>query len=108
MKQGRAGHGLWPHLLFALICLAAGPARAGCTNPTNNEGDLIYNTAYHTYQYCDGTKWNVAGQQLSSLPPLNIFGSTVPVTSDGGPDSSVNLGTVFYSTVAGSGEHRHP
>ena len=41
MKQFRASLGLWPILLFALACLAAGPARADtCSNPTGNEQDI--------------------------------------------------------------------
>ena len=47
----------WPHLLFALIFLVAAQARAGCTNPTNNEGDMTYNHTFHTMQFCDGTNW---------------------------------------------------
>ena len=48
---------LSPVLLFALACLAAGPARAVCTNPTNNERDITYNKDYHTLQFCNGTNW---------------------------------------------------
>jgi hypothetical protein len=58
MKQFRALLRLSPVLLFALACLAAGPARAGtCSNPTGNESDMTYNKDYHTMQFCDGTTW---------------------------------------------------
>jgi hypothetical protein len=50
---------LLPVLLFALACLAAGPARAGtCSNPTGNEGTMTYNKDYHAMQFCDGTTWD--------------------------------------------------
>jgi hypothetical protein len=57
MKQFPASGRLWQILLFALIVLAAGPARAGCTNPTGNERYIVYNGDYHTYEYCNGTNW---------------------------------------------------
>ena len=57
MKQFMALLRLSPVLLFALACLAAGPARAGCSNPTGNESDMTYNQDYHTFQFCNGTTW---------------------------------------------------
>ena len=57
MKQFMALLRLSPVLLFALACLAAGQARAGCTNPTGNESDMTYNKDYHTMQFCNGTTW---------------------------------------------------
>ena len=58
MKQFRVSPRLWQILLFALTCLAAGPARAGtCSNPTGTEHDIVYNQDYHTYQFCNGTTW---------------------------------------------------
>src|ERR1700752_2975534 len=46
-------------LAMLVVCLAAGPVAAGaCSNPTTpGEGDIIYNGAYHTYQFCNGTNW---------------------------------------------------
>jgi hypothetical protein len=61
MKQFMASPRRWPILLFALIFLAAGQARAACSNPTGNEADMIYNGDYHTYQFCDGTTWRGMG-----------------------------------------------
>lgn len=58
MKQFRTLLRLSPVLLFALACLAAGPARAGtCSNPAGIEGAITYNKDYHTFQFCNGTKW---------------------------------------------------
>lgn len=61
MKQFRASPRLWPYLLFAVIFLAAGPARAACSNPTGAEQDMKYNLDYHTYQFCNGTNWLAVG-----------------------------------------------
>ena len=47
--------------LAVLACLAASTAYAGCTNPTGRETDLFYNRDYHVYQFCNGTKWVMAG-----------------------------------------------
>ena len=58
MKQFRFSPRLWPYFLFALIFLAAGSARANCSNPTDTEGKIIYNGDFHTYQFCDGTNWD--------------------------------------------------
>ena len=30
---------------------------AGCGSPQGNEGDQIYNSAYHTWQFCNGANW---------------------------------------------------
>ncbi|WP_018409311.1 hypothetical protein [Methylocystis rosea] len=46
---------------FLAFMLAAAPAFAACTSPTGSERDLIYNRDYHTYQFCNGTNWIVAG-----------------------------------------------
>lgn len=33
----------------------------GCSNPNGSEGDMIYNSDHHVYQYCDGTYWHGIG-----------------------------------------------
>ena len=35
----------------------------GCTSPAGNEGDLIYNSAFHLYQFCGGDAWYPMGPQ---------------------------------------------
>jgi hypothetical protein len=47
--------------LVIVLCLAAGPVYAGCTNPAGNEGDAFYNKDYHTWQFCNGTQWMSMG-----------------------------------------------
>jgi hypothetical protein len=47
--------------MLLMACLAASPAYAGCSNPTANEADVIYNSSYHTYQFCNGTQWIAYG-----------------------------------------------
>jgi hypothetical protein len=45
-------------LLVILACLAATPAHGGtCSSPAGKEADIKYNSAYHTYQFCNGTNW---------------------------------------------------
>ena len=45
-------------LTCVIACLAAGPAYGGtCSSPAGNETNIIYNSAYHTYQFCNGTNW---------------------------------------------------
>jgi hypothetical protein len=48
-------------LVSAAACLATGPVYATCSNPNANEADLIYNGAYHTYQFCNGSQWIAEG-----------------------------------------------
>jgi hypothetical protein len=45
-----------------LAFLPAAPIYAGCSNPTGNEKDIIYNDDYHTYEFCDGTQWFSMGK----------------------------------------------
>ena len=83
--------------------LASGGGGAGCSNPAGKEADVIYNGgSYHTWQFCNGTNWVAFGSIPAACTSCNIFGSTVPSTVDGGPDSSTNLGVVFYSEVPGN------
>src|SRR6478672_8460041 len=45
---------------IALCCihlLMPHAAIASCSSPAAAEGDIIYNQAYHTYQYCGGANW---------------------------------------------------
>lgn len=39
----------------ATTAYAAGGS--GCSNPSAQEGKIIYNQDYHVYQYCDGDDW---------------------------------------------------
>ena len=61
-RQARRRHGSFVQrvllsLLILLACLAAAPAYAGCSSPTGNEADRIYNQTSHTWQFCDGANW---------------------------------------------------
>jgi hypothetical protein len=88
-------------------------AHAGCTNPTGNERAMIYNGDYHTYQFCNGTSWIIAGQILPSDSFTKTFGYTaIAPTDDSGnrnlllaqPASLSHAGTItslsFYVTTA--------
>ena len=47
---------------LALFCFSAGAAFAGtCSSPAGNEGEVLYNADYHTFQYCNGTGWMAMG-----------------------------------------------
>jgi hypothetical protein len=46
-------------------------SRAKCSNPPGVESDLIYNSAYNVYQYCDGQNWQQAGVFGSLKAPTN-------------------------------------
>ena len=43
--------------LALFLMLTAGQARAACTSPSAAEGDIVYNEAYHMFQFCAGTTW---------------------------------------------------
>ena len=107
---GKSFPGLWPYLLFALIVLAAGSARAACSNPTGNETEFRYNTDSHTYQFCNGTTWIAVG--VVALPYNRLGDTRIEAGGDGGNDNLVmsqevtlaNAGTIqslsFYVTAA--------
>ena len=75
-------------VIIAGLALLLSPlsALAGCSNPTDSENKLMYNSDYHTYQFCNGTNWVIAGQILSAaasgpsgpqtIGDLNVEGST--------------------------------
>lgn len=43
-------------LLFGLM-VQPSVARAACTNPAGDEGEVIYNADHRNIQFCDGTSW---------------------------------------------------
>jgi len=48
--------------LVLAVCCGARPVCAGnCSNPTGDEGDIIYNYDYHVLQFCNGTNWVAFG-----------------------------------------------
>lgn len=71
--------------LAGLLCLST-TASAGCPNPNaaggeSPEGAVVYNAAYKTMQFCDGTTWWAMknGGGLPSCPE----GDTILMTSSG-------------------------
>lgn len=99
-----------------LSFLWSGTAHAGnCSNPTRAETAIIYNSDYHTYQFCNGTKWVVIGGTLSPNTS-NTFGhTTLESTTDNSDKGSIwtqagaltvaaTIGsmTVYVHTAAGS------
>ena len=114
-------------LLGVLACLAAGPAYGGiCSNPAGNEADQLYNAAYHTYQFCNGTNWIAYGGGGSCGAASAGYSPTVPagigyfVLTSGtytgnlgglsGANSTclteltTNTGWLGYSTANGNGQ----
>ena len=59
-------------VLLLVACLAAAPAYAGCSNPTGNEADRIYNSDYQTLQFCNGTNWVPFGAYQAYVGPGDI------------------------------------
>ena len=51
----------------------------GCGGPVGNEGNMIYNSRNHVYQYCDGTVWHAMGPVPGT--GLSTGSNTVFVTS---------------------------
>lgn len=72
-------------LIAALLALLpAAPVYAGtCSNPTGNESDTLYNKDYHTYQFCNGTKWVSMGALFTTSTVLPSAGSGYFVMSNG-------------------------
>jgi hypothetical protein len=49
-------------LLPVLCLLASAPSvQAACSNPAGNAGDIMYNSASHVPQFCNGTNWHAMG-----------------------------------------------
>lgn len=49
-------------VLALFVALPASGAFAACSNPSGAAGDLIYNSDYNAYQYCNNTNWVAAGE----------------------------------------------
>src|ERR1700730_10221475 len=87
LLHGRIGLRGVPPFLGLLLCLESGPVYASaCSNPAGNEGDLQYNKDYHTYQFCNGTSWVVAGGTVApeATGTQTIGDASVEATSDSG------------------------
>ena len=87
-------------VIIAALALLLFPisARAGCSNPTDSEKKLMYNTDYHTYQFCNGTSWVTAGQ--AGADPQTFGDTTV--------EASMLLQRQLFGGCAGnSGGGRH-
>lgn len=54
-------------LACVVLTLFALPARAACTSPAGNEGQMMYNADYHVMQYCNGTNWKAVGKLSSDI-----------------------------------------
>ncbi len=46
---------------LGFYCFQQDATAASCSSPTANEGDMIYNSAHHMYQFCGGTSWQPMG-----------------------------------------------
>lgn len=53
-------------LLAAMLLLISGTARADCSNPSRLAGQLLYSSADHIMQLCDGTNWIPAREKTIS------------------------------------------
>ncbi len=76
----------WPGslspLLILLACLTPGLAHAqACSNPAGNEGDIFYNQAYHTPQFCNGSNWIAMGAAGGSGGPVLISTQTASASA---------------------------
>jgi len=69
---------LYSTLLLSSLFLAS-PAIAQCVDPVAEEGDQIYNTSFHTMQFCNGTEWVSMSTVTSSY--WNREGSSISYVS---------------------------
>jgi hypothetical protein len=109
-----------------LACLAAGPVSGTCYNPTGNETAIVYNSASHTYQFCNGINWmpftggGLCTPASAGYNPTTPSGSGYFVLTSGtytgnlgglsGADSTclteltTNTGWLGYSTANANGQ----
>ena len=95
---------------------------AGCSNPTGNEKDIIYNDDYHTYEFCDGTQWFSMGKPIAGrrgglgsgyfVMTKSVYNGNFGSTGDNlkAPDAkcltelTTNTGWKGYSTAKADGQ----
>ena len=63
-------------------------AYAACSGPAGDPGDILYNSDYSVYQWCDGSQWigfpkPFAGSQISVNVGNSTYGTTCAIKSDG-------------------------
>src|SRR5277367_2234668 len=99
----------------AFVFAASMPAPAlatGCTTPTGNAGDQIYNPTYSVMQYCNGANWvNMGtGGGFGTLTPsdlcnsdgtvINCTAQSVPVANGGTGSTSLTAHGVLIGEGA--------
>ena len=116
---------LLAHLVLMLAALSAMPAYANCTSPAGKEADHLYNSAYHTWEFCNGTnwipyQWGTAWAAQANFNPTYPAGSGFFVLSHGTyngnlggrtganstclTDLTTNTGWKGYSTANSNGQ----
>lgn len=80
--------------VLALVALSLpNAAKAACSTPSGNAGDIIYNGTYNVLQYCNGTNWINTGSLNASGGALingdfcssngSLISCTIPSTGTG-------------------------
>lgn len=83
-------------VLVMLVILMQG-ALAVCVSPAGNEGQIIYNTDYHTPQVCNGTQWLALGSAINT--PWAVSGTDIYYTAG----NVLVSGTVSATHFVGDG-----
>ncbi|MFL9828070.1 tail fiber domain-containing protein [Rhodoplanes sp. SY1] len=92
-------------LLMIGLASTAATTWAACSNPTGEEGAMVYNRDYKTMQFCNGTQWMAMGGVYTvpwQTSGTNVFynGGDVVV---GGQNPSGSKFTVYNATEGWNG-----
>ena len=83
-------------LFLALSFWPASPAFAACTSPAGTAGQMLYNSDYATYQFCNSSAWismSASGALTELDPKVGTLTSNIFCTSNAG-------GTAIVCTTA--------
>jgi Concanavalin A-like lectin/glucanases superfamily len=73
----------------------------GAATSVGNEGDIEYNSDWHTMQYCDGTNWRQLGDRKSSQPSSTGLVGYWKLDETSGISASDSSGSGISGTLSG-------
>lgn len=90
-------------LIFLSWMAVAAPARAACTVPDAEAGDVIFNQGAHLLQYCNGTDWIAFPRR--AVPCDTIATWTRIADYEHAPFNRIAYGNGLFVATQGSGDN---
>lgn len=88
--------------IFLVLIVMAQTSYSACITPAGVEKQIVYNTDFHTYQYCNGSTWQVMGSVVST--PWQTSGNNTYYTTGnvGAGTSNPSVALEVSGTISGT------